>query len=308
MHLGSLYSALASFLHARFRKGEWIIRIDDLDPYRTVPGAAESILRTLERFGLHWDGPVLYQRQRSEAYRHALDLLGEKGLLYPCICTRKALRRLAEMNAQRSAAYPGHCRDKKINRHQPHALRIKTTARPICVHDQLQGCIEQNLAEETGDFIVRRRDQAYAYQLAVVIDDYEQNITEVLRGSDLLDSTPRQVYLQQLLELPTPDYLHVPVLVDQRGDKLSKQTHAPPVNEKKPAETLFYLLSRLKQSPPAELKGAAPSELLEWAIAHWDVSRLPRVRSLPLESGGARLFDGERFKKKMAAKHAGRSG
>jgi len=217
-----------------------------------------------------------------------LDLLDEKGLLYPCVCTRKSIRRSAGANAQRTAAYPGFCRGKYISRHQPHALRIKTTARPICIHDQLQGCIEQNLAEQTGDFIVRRRDQAYAYQLAVVIDDHEQNITEVLRGSDLLDSTPRQVYLQQLLELPTPDYLHVPVLVDQRGDKLSKQAYAPPVDEKKPAQTLFFLLNRLNQSPPSELKEAAPSELLEWALAHWDVSRFPRVRSIPLESGEAR--------------------
>ncbi len=272
-----------------------------------MPGAAASILRTLERFGLHWDGSVLYQSQRSEAYRHALDLLDEKGLLYSCICTRKALRRSAETSAQRSAAYPGHCRDKKINRQLPHALRIKTTARLICVDDQLQGRIEQNLAEEPGDFIVRRRDQVFAYQLAVVIDDHKQNITEVLRGSDLLDSTPRQVYLQQCLDLPTPDYLHVSVLVDRRGDKLSKQTHAPAVDEKKPAEVFFYLLSRLNQSPPVELKRAAPSELLEWAVAHWDISRLRPVRSLPLESGGVRLFDGERCKKKMAAKHAGRS-
>jgi glutamyl-Q tRNA(Asp) synthetase len=287
LHLGSLYSALAGFLQARSSKGQWFVRIDDLDPFRTIPGAADSILRTLECFGLHWDGPTLYQSQRSEAYRHALDLLNEKGLVYPCICTRKALRREAETNARRASAYPGHCRDKKIGRQQPHALRIKTTTRPVCVHDQLQGRIEQNLAEGTGDFIVRRRDRAYAYQLAVVIDDHEQNITEVLRGSDLLDSTPRQVYLQQLLNLPTPDYLHVPVLVDRRGDKLSKQTHAPPVDETDPAETLFYLLHRLNQSPPPELIGAAPSELLEWAITHWDASRLPRLRSIPIESGEA---------------------
>jgi len=250
---------------------------------------------------------VLYQSQRAEAYRYALERLEARGLIYPCNCTRKAIRRLAETNARRGSVYPGRCRDKKISRQQPHALRIKTTARPVCVHDRLQGRIEQNLAEETGDFIVRRRDQAYAYQLAVVVDDHEQSITEVLRGSDLLDSTPRQVYLQQMLNLPIPDYLHVPVLVDRRGEKLSKQTHAPPVDETEPAETLFYLLNRLNQSPPAELKGAAPSELLEWAVAHWDVSRLPRIRSLPLESGGAKPFDGGRFKKKMDVKSAGRS-
>lgn len=245
------------------------------------------MLRTLERFELHWDGSVLYQSQRSEAYRQALDLLDKKRLLYACICTRKALRRSAGTNPQRVAAYPGHCRDKKIGRHRLHALRVKTTTDPVCVHDQLQGRIEHSLAEEPGDFIVRRRDKAFAYQLAAVIDDHEQNITEVLRGSDLLDSTPRQVYLQQLLGLPTPDYLHVPVLVDRRGAKLSKQTHAPPVNEKKTAEALFFLLERLGQLPPSELKEAAPSELLEWAVAHWDVSPLRRVRSIPLESGVA---------------------
>jgi glutamyl-Q tRNA(Asp) synthetase len=282
LHAGSLYAALAGFLQARTRKGGWAVRIEDLDPCRTVPGAADAILRTLERFGLQWDGPVLYQSRRSAVYREALERLEQKGVLYACACTRASILRGTRAGAGAAAVYPGRCRDKQVSRQRPHALRIKTTDTPTRIHDQLQGTIEQTLSEEPGDFIVRRRDQAYAYQLAVVIDDHAQGISEVVRGSDLLDSTPRQVYLQQLLDLPTPAYLHLPVLVDRNGDKLSKQTDAPPVDEKRPGQTLFYLLERLNQSPPAELQAAPPEELLEWATEHWNPTQLPRSRSIPI--------------------------
>lgn len=202
-------------------------------------------------------------------------------LLYPCACSRKSLSRHQEKNPGLST-YPGTCRNKGLNRQRPHALRIKTSNTPLVFDDAIQGHFQQALARDIGDFVIRRRDHAFAYQLAVVVDDHDQEISEVMRGVDLLESTPRQIFIQRCLDLSTPHYGHIPVLVDKYGKKLSKQAHARPVDDDHPSDSLFYLLERLNQSPPKDLCGAKPETLLDWAIAHWDSAKLRNVRTIPL--------------------------
>jgi len=274
LHLGSLYTALASFLQARAHRGEWLLRIDDVDSLRTAPAATDRILRTLERHGLHWDGPVVFQSRNLETYQKAIETLESRGLLYPCTCTRQELMSLAR-SVPEPIAYPGLCRFRDRDRNRPHALRVKTDGEIIIFVDKMQGRFQQDLAAEIGDFIVRRRDAIHAYHLATVIDDCEAGITQVMRGFDLLESTPRQIHLQRLLDLPTPDYLHVPVIVDAAGNKLSKQSGALPVNDAHPSPTLFRLLTLLNQSPPRELQTAPPKAILSWAIGAWDIGKLP---------------------------------
>ena len=279
--MGSLYTALASFLQARSKHGIWRLRIDDLDSFRTVTGATESILYTLESYNLYWDGPIVFQNQRSEAYRSALEIIENQGLVYACHCSRKSLARNNALNRNPNP-YPENCRNKNRSRSQPHTLRIKTDHKDISFHDQCQGLITQSLSQTCGDFIVKRRDNIFAYHLAVVIDDHEQQITEVFRGNDLLDSTPRQIYLQGKLSIPQPQYAHIPVVVDDSGSKLSKQTGARPVSSSNRSETLFSLLTLLNQSPPQEIRGARVDELIEWGINHWDISTLCRQKEIVL--------------------------
>ncbi len=276
LHLGSLYTALAGFLQAKSHQGEWLLRLDDADAPRVAKGASDRIMRTLERFALYWDGPVVYQSRHTEAYQAALDRLDAAGWLYPCTCSRKDLAALCHNPTDR-AAYPGICRNARRNRRQPHALRVITDHALIGVEDKLQGPHRWNLAVEIGDFIVYRRDRIVAYHLATVIDDWRAGVTEVLRGFDLLESTPPQIHLQTLLGLPTPDYLHIPVIVDRQGAKLSKQNLAEAVDGRHPSPTLFALLGLLKQDPPLELYNAPPEEILAWAVEHWDASRLSGV-------------------------------
>ncbi len=274
LHFGSLFTALAGYLEARSRGGQWHLRIEDLDTPRCAPGAADAILRTLERFGLHWDGEVVYQSRRREIYEAAIAELQRDGWLYPCRCSRKDLE-------PTGPAYPGHCRGKSVDLSRPHALRIRVDSVPITFHDRLQGRQVWRLTEQCGDFVVRRRDGIHAYQLAVVIDDAELGVTEVLRGSDLLDSTARQIHLQRCLGLGTPTYCHIPVLVDRSGCKLSKQTGAPAVDSRDPGPVLFALLQRLRQNPPAELRQAPAGTILDWAVGHWRLERLPpRTRTV----------------------------
>ncbi|MDD5037329.1 MAG: tRNA glutamyl-Q(34) synthetase GluQRS [Methylococcaceae bacterium] len=271
LHLGSLYTALAGFLQAKSLQGEWLLRIDDIDAPRVVPGSIDSILHTLDRFALHWDGPVAYQSRQHKSYHLALERLAAEGRLYACTCSRKSLTTL---NPDRSTFYPGICRHARFDRRQPHALRLKVDETVIEYEDKLQGPYRQDLAREIGDFILLRRDGIVAYHLATVIDDARAGITEVFRGVDLQESTPRQIYLQHQLSLPTPEYLHIPVLVDHRGCKLSKQNGALAVDERNPGSTLFHLLNLLEQSPPDELCEAQPEEILAWAVPAWDASRL----------------------------------
>jgi len=269
LHIGSLYTALASFLQARSQQGLWLLRIDDLDTPRNIKGSGDSILKTLETFGLHWDGRVAYQSQTLDVYHEILDKLANDKLIYPCTCSRKTL----------TSVYSGICRNKQTLPDSPHSLRIKTDNRFIAFNDKLQGLMSQNLADN-GDFILKRKDQIIAYQFAVVIDDDRQHINHVVRGYDLLDSTPRQIYLQQLLGLVTPDYMHVPVIIDEQGYKLSKQTLATAVDIKKPHTVIFELLNLLKQNPPGELQFAPLTELLSWSIENWNPNLLKNCRAI----------------------------
>ncbi|WP_081917875.1 tRNA glutamyl-Q(34) synthetase GluQRS [Methylobacter sp. BBA5.1] len=279
LHFGSLYTALAGFLQARSQQGKWLLRIDDLDTPRNAQGSIDHILKTLEIFGLHWDDTVYYQSQHLDVYKDTLHELMENRLVYACTCSRKTL---AEANpAQtRPDIYPGICRDKMPPPRTPHSLRIKTDNRIISFQDELQGLISQNLAEQHGDFILKRKDGIIAYQFAVVIDDCRQYINHIVRGFDLLDSTPKQIYLQQQLGLPSLQYMHVPIIIDTQGYKLSKQTLAQAVDLKAPHKLIFELLTLLKQQPPDELKGVEAIELLDWAIAHWDPTPLEKLRAI----------------------------
>jgi glutamyl-Q tRNA(Asp) synthetase len=278
LHFGSLVAALGSFLEARCQAGEWRVRIEDVDVPRSVKGAADAILRSLERCGLLWDNAVWYQSQRTERYQAALEELSRAGQVYPCTCTRRELARCPR-GRDGSPLYPGYCRAGPRRAGRPHACRLRVTDTRLTFHDAVQGEYHQWLASEVGDFVIRRADGLFTYQLAVVIDDADQGVTEVIRGSDLLDSTPRQLYLQGLLGLPTPRYGHLPVAVDERGDKLSKQTHAPPLDERNPGPALWDALRFLGQRPPADLLNASPAEILNWALAHWRLEQIPRVRA-----------------------------
>ena len=274
LHLGSLYTALASFLQARSHNGHWLLRIDDLDTPRNQRGAVAHILHTLDACGLHWHGAALYQSQQRDVYDHYLNELSAKHLLYACECSRKNL----------TGIYPKTCRYKTINRANPHALRVKTDNRFIQFNDYLQGAHCQQLEKDHGDFILKRKDGIIAYQFAVVIDDYLQQITHIVRGMDLLDATPKQIYVQQLLGFTAPNYSHVPIIIDAQGQKLSKQSHAQAVNVTNPAQLLCSLLVLLKQNPPAELIDASRDEVLQWAICHWQINALKNQQTLPLEN------------------------
>lgn len=273
LHLGSLFTALAGFLQARSRQGKWLLRIDDLDTPRNIKGSADSILKTLDVFGLHWDDSVVHQSRRRDVYDEILTELAKNNLIYPCTCSRKTLTDI----------YPGICRNKQPSYNSPHALRIKTDERIISFQDELQGLIADNLAGQHGDFILKRKDRIIAYQFAVVVDDHRQQINHVVRGFDLLDATPRQIYLQQILGFATPGYMHVPVIVDEQGYKLSKQTRATAVDLKKPGVVIFGLLNLLKQNPPSELQHAPATELLNWAIEHWNPALLRNSHAISSE-------------------------
>ncbi len=276
LHLGSLLTALASFLDARAHGGQWLLRIDDLDPYRTQPDATTRILHSLEQLGLHWDGPIVLQSQQLERYRVGLESLQSQGLIYACTCSR---RQLAADDA--TGIYPGNCRDQH-HRFQDgqQALRLRTDDRSILFDDQVQGRQQQILSQAVGDFVLYRRDGAFAYHLATVLDDAEQRVTHIVRGCDLLDSTPRQIYLQSLLTLPLPVYAHTPILVDAHGQKLSKRLMAPEAETRQPGAILAHLLDLLRHPLPCELTGASVTEILSWATSIWDLRRLRHVGSL----------------------------
>ncbi|HKJ10370.1 MAG TPA: tRNA glutamyl-Q(34) synthetase GluQRS [Gammaproteobacteria bacterium] len=280
LHFGSLIAAVASYLDARSHGGQWYVRMEDVDRPREMPGAADSILRSLDTLGLHWDGPVLYQSRRQAAYDAALEQLAADGAIYPCACTRREIADGAVAGPS-GVIYPGTCRNGLPPGRRARALRARVPAQRIGFEDRLQGHCSQQLATEVGDFVVRRADGLVAYQLAVVVDDADQRITTVVRGSDLLDSTPRQIHLQRLLGLPTPAYLHLPVAVDTNGDKLSKQTGAPGIEGHEPLELLLNTLHFLRQEAPATLLEGNCEALWQWAIAHWNPRRIPATMTLP---------------------------
>jgi glutamyl-Q tRNA(Asp) synthetase len=274
LHFGSMVAAVGSYLQARRQGGSWLVRMEDLDPPREVPGAAAAILRTLERFGFQWDGDVVYQSQRSEAYIETLERLSSNGLVYPCGCTRSEIAEAAPAGRY-GPIYQGICRQGLSKDRQPRALRVLTHDAPTVFTDALLGRFEQRIEKEIGDFVVRRADKLFAYQLAVVVDDAEQQISEVVRGADLLDNTPRQIHLQQLLGLPTPRYVHLPVALTADGQKLSKQTGAAGIHELRQQLVLFQVLEFLNQQPPVELMDADLDDLWRWAVEHWRLEAVP---------------------------------
>jgi glutamyl-Q tRNA(Asp) synthetase len=287
LHFGSLVAALASYCDARAAGGEWLLRIEDVDEPRSRVGAEGQILAALKRYGFAWDGGIARQSDRVPLYEEALARLREAGHAYECACTRRELE-LAPLGVTGERIYPGTCRHgippMRAGRRQ-RAWRARVAANIATCNDRLQGAQRQALAHDVGDFVVKRADGLFAYQLAVVVDDADQGITDVVRGADLLSSTPRQVLLQNLLGLPTPAYLHVPVAINASGEKLSKQTHAAALPEA-PLPTLLAAWRFLGQEPPP----CAPANVAEfwhWAHAAWKVTRLPPVPMLPAPAGMA---------------------
>jgi glutamyl-Q tRNA(Asp) synthetase len=269
LHFGSLVAALASWLDCRKAGGRWLLRMEDLDRPRVKSGAGDAILRQLEEFGLTWDGPVIYQSARLERYRDALRKL--ESHTYPCACTRKELEDSA-LAIDGSRVYPGTCRAGLPPGKSVRAVRLRSTAEPIRFADRVQGAIEQSVEHDVGDFVLLRADGVIAYQLAVVVDDAAQGVTDVVRGADLLDSTARQNYLQRLLGVAAPRYLHVPVATNAAGEKLSKQTAAADARREDVPKALRFLGMQVPE-------GMAPQELLGWASEHWDPARVPRTRA-----------------------------
>ena len=276
LHFGSLVAALASWLDARHASGQWIVRMEDLDQPRVVPGAADTILKQLQAFGMEWDGVVVYQSARLELYEDALRKLQSRA--YPCPCTRKELEDSA-LAIDGSRIYPGTCRAGIAPGKSPRAIRVRTASEAILFTDRVQGNLQQSVEREVGDFVLRRADGIVSYQLAVVVDDAAQGVTDVVRGADLLDSTARQIHLQRLLGVPTPRYLHVPVATNAAGEKLSKQTRATDARPEDLPQALAFL------GMPAPT-GLARRKLLEWAVPNWDPARVPGVRAITLSSGG----------------------
>ena len=271
LHAGSLTTAVGSYLQARTQGGEWLLRMEDLDPPREMPGASAAILRTLEALGFAWDGPVVYQSQRLDTYQQALDHLVAQQRAYPCACTRREIA-LAGQAGLDGVVYPGTCRAGLPAGRTGRAWRLRVPAGLTRVVDGLHGPIEQDVLACVGDYVLKRADGLFAYQLAVVVDDAWQGVNAVVRGADLLDSTTRQIVLQQALGVATPSYVHLPVLVNAAGEKLSKQTLAPAIRPDAAAAELRLALTRLGHPPPADCGGLA--ELWAWALAHWQVSRV----------------------------------
>ena len=281
MHFGSLVAAVGSYLEARSRNGIWLMRMEDVDAPRTMAGAADDILHTLEACGLYWDGEVLYQSLRAAAYEQALAELQRIGAVYPCACTRREIADSA-LHGIDGPVYPGTCRNGPPEGREGRAWRVRTDNHAVTLDDALQGHVVQHLESEIGDFVVKRADGLFAYQLAVVVDDAFQRISHVVRGADLLASTPRQIHLQRLLGLTTPYYMHLPVAINKAGEKLSKQTLAAPVDKDSPSPALWHALAFLQQSPPPELQSEKPETILEWALQNWHSERLRGIAKLPV--------------------------
>jgi glutamyl-Q tRNA(Asp) synthetase len=284
LHFGSLVAATASYLDARRAGGEWLLRIEDLDPPREVPGSADRIVAALEALGFQWNESIARQSERHALYQAALDRLLAASHAFPCSCSRTELQAAQPPGREQSDElyYPGWCSNGVRAPHRPLAIRFRVPPATISFVDRLQGLQTSNLARDTGDFVIRRRDSLFAYQLAVVVDDAAQSITHVVRGADLLGSTARQIALQVALGLPTPMYAHVPLAIDANGIKLSKSTGAAAVDARQPAYELWRTLQFLKQEPPPKLRRGPVAPLWEWAIEHWQARPLAGLRQMEL--------------------------
>jgi glutamyl-Q tRNA(Asp) synthetase len=284
LHFGSLVAATASYLDARHAGGEWLLRIEDLDPPREVPGSADQIVATLDALGFRWNESIVKQSERDAAYQAALDRLLAAGRAFPCSCSRTELQAAQPPDREPSDElyYPGWCRNGVRAPDRPLAIRFRVAPGTLAFEDRLQGAQTSDLARDTGDFVIRRRDTLFAYQLAVVVDDAAQNITHVVRGADLLGSTARQIALQAALGLTTPMYAHLPLAIDANGIKLSKSTGAAAVDPRQPARELWRTLQFLKQEPPPGLRRGPVAPLWEWAIDHWQTRPLAGLRQVEL--------------------------
>lgn len=278
LHFGSVVTALASYLQVKSQGGSWLVRIEDVDRPRVVKGSAASILQTLENLGLFRDGPVVCQSERSELYRSAVEQLRRDGRLYPCSCTRQETGPGAGPGIDGAPVYPGTCRAGVRHPGRPVAWRFRVEPGEERFEDLLQGPVVQDVEATVGDFVVQRADGIWTYHLAVVVDDGEQGVTEIVRGGDLLDSTARQRQLQRALGLPRPACCHLPVAVDGNGCKLSKQTGAPPVDRLSPGYVLSLALDFLYHPLPRNMADAPPTDMLAWAVRSWDRRRIPPVR------------------------------
>ena len=279
LHFGSLLAACASYLEARVNSGRWLLRIEDIDPPREQAGAADQIIAALDAYGFRWDGPVLFQSQSHDAHIAALDALASRGLTYRCGCSRKDLA--GAPTGPLGVIYPGTCRDGCTA--DEYAVRVRVDDTTVEFDDRLQGRQVQAMATESGDFIVRRRDRLIAYHLAVVVDDELHGVTDIVRGIDLMDSTPRQIYLQHCLGYAVPTYAHIPVAVHPDGDKLSKLTGAREIDVRDPSKVLLAALAALRVDTPTDIAGAPLQTIWDWAFEHWDMARLAGQVSILIE-------------------------
>ena len=281
LHYGSLVAATASYLQAKHLHGQWLVRIEDIDPPREVKGSAKDILSTLECYQFEWDQKPLYQSSRLQNYRTALEDLSKQDLIYACSCSRKDLQNDIQKSPLGSL-YPGTCAEKKLNiNNTDYNLRIRIANKSIHFKDEHFGELNHNLSKETGDFIIHRKFDLPSYALAVTLDDAYQNITEVVRGEDLLAFTPIQIYLCHALEFPVPKFLHIPVVVNQQGQKLSKQTYAKAVPKQDCGKILIQVLNDLGQNTPNLLENESLPMIWSWAIENWDVKNIPKTKQIP---------------------------
>jgi glutamyl-Q tRNA(Asp) synthetase len=276
LHLGSLYTAVASFLDARAHQGRWLLRIEDIDKPREIAGSAQRILRTLQAFGMEWDGEAVRQSDRTDLYAAALRGLADRNLIFACSCSRLQL--------EDESRYPGTCRVHPAVPGAPTATRLRVEPTLVYFSDRIQGAYRQDVAAAVGDIVLKRRDQLFAYVLAVVVDDAAQGITHVVRGADLLDNTPRQIYLQEQLGLPLPLYAHVPVLTEPDDTKLAKSRRSVRLDSGHALPQLLAVLAMLGLKVPASLARATIPQVWDWAIAHWNIKNVPKRLNLRLSA------------------------
>lgn len=279
LHIGSLIAAFASYLEAKTRQGQWLLRMEDVDETRTVKGVDSLIVEALRCHGMLSDNEILVQSTRTLRYEEVLAQLKERSHVYACTCTRKEIADSHRATGIEGPIYPGTCRSNLSTPQKPHAWRIAVDNQNVTFDDAIQGQRSQCLSRDIGDFVIKRADGLFAYQLAVVVDDADQGVTHIVRGADLLDSTPRQLFLQSKLGFNNPHYMHLPVATHANGEKLSKQTLAEPLSLNRAVENLWQVLHFLHQAPPARLKHTDLSGIIEWAMTHWDSQKIPKLRS-----------------------------
>ncbi len=290
LHFGTLVAALGSYLMAKSGGGRWLLRIEDLDPPRVVPGAADAMLLLLEQLGFEWDGKVVWQSHRFERYGQALDQLKGRGLVYDCTCSRREILASAPHPGEEGVIYPGTCRNGIKGSRQARAVRLRVPDEMVSFYDGIFAQQRQNLEREAGDFVLHRSDGLFAYQLAVVVDDIDSGVTQVVRGADLLSSTPRQIYLYRCLNAEVPDYYHLPLAFGENGRKLSKRSgDYGIVTVENGAQMIWRALKFLGQEPEEKLSATIPAELLRWGRDHFSPAAIPtehRQVEFPESDGG----------------------